>query len=250
MTNKLRYFIANWKMYGDLKSLKSIGTVINFVKSNKKKKFKLIYCPPYTIIHSFYNKIKKTHIKIGAQDCHQNNDNGAFTGSINAQMLKNLGVKFVIIGHSEKRKNGDNDTIINKKIKSALQNNLTVIFCIGETIQEKRKKLTKKILRSQIFKGLKNIKLNNRIIIAYEPIWSIGTGIIPKNFELIENVNFIKNLLVNKKSTKKVKVLYGGSVNTKNIDNLKKIHSLDGFLIGGASQNSKKLIDIVKKSFI
>tara|TARA_Y100000591_G_scaffold325116_1_gene345576 strand:+ start:374 stop:1126 length:753 start_codon:yes stop_codon:yes gene_type:complete len=250
MTNKLRYFIANWKMYGDLKSLKSINKVIKFTKSSKKKNYKLIYCPPYTLLFSFLNKIKKSNIDLGAQDIHHDINNGAYTGKINAKMIKDIGAKFVIIGHSEIRKIGDNDNIINKKIKSALHSNLKVIFCIGETLFHKRNKLTKKILKNQILKGLKNIKLSNQIIIAYEPVWSIGTGLIPKNFELSGNLKFIKSVLSVHKNSKKNTIIYGGSVNPKNIIHLNMINEIDGYLIGGASQDSKKLIDIVKKSVI
>ena len=250
MTNKLRYFVANWKMYGDLKSLKSIDKVIKFTKLNKKKKFKLIYCPPYTLLYPFVEKLKKSNIEVGAQNCHEEIDYGAFTGSINSKMLKNLGAKFVIIGHSENRQNGENDFLINNKIKSAIKNNLSVIFCIGETISQKRKRLTNSVLKSQILKGLKGVGSYTRIIIAYEPVWSIGTGIIPKNLELTKNINFIKLTTQKFSKLKKIKIIYGGSVNSNNINNLNSINSIDGYLIGGASQSAKKLIDIVKKTFI
>ena len=249
MTNKLRYFIANWKMYGDLKSLKSIDKVIKFTKLNKKKKFKLVYCPPFTLLYPFLKKVKNTQISLGAQNCHEETKYGAYTGNVNAYMIKNLGVDFVIIGHSENRQLGENNIQINKKIKSALKNNLSVIFCIGENILQKRKKLTQKILRTQILTGLKGVKISKKIIIAYEPVWSIGTGIIPVKTELSKNINFIKSVVDKTGHLRKIKIIYGGSVNPNNINNLNSIDSLDGYLIGGASQNSKKLIDIVKKSF-
>ena len=119
-----------------------------------------------------------------------------------------------------------------------------MIFCIGETSVEKRKKITKQILHKQIKLGLNKIKNKNKIIIAYEPVWSIGTGIIPKPEDLFDTINFIK------KKLKNFKVLYGGSVNPKNINELKLIENIDGFLIGGASQDSKKFIDIIKKTYI
>ena len=249
MTNKFRYFIANWKMYGNLNSLKSINNVIKFTKSNSKKRFKLIYCPPYTLLSAFCAKLQKSSISVGAQNCHEKNEHGAFTGSVNAQMIKNLGVKYVILGHSENRVNGDTDDIINKKIKSALNQKLTVIFCIGETLYQRNKKGTNKIIKKQITKGLKGLKKNSKIIIAYEPVWSIGTGIIPKNYELEKNIKFIYSIILKNTKLKKVKILYGGSVNPKNIKNLNTIQMLDGYLIGGASQNAKKLIDIIKKSY-
>ena len=124
-----------------------------------------------------------------------------------------------------------------------MKSGLNVIFCIGETLQAKRKKITKSVLNKQIKAGLKNIKNNKKIIIAYEPVWSIGTGIIPKYDDLFKTISFIK------KEKKNYKVLYGGSVNPKNINQLKSINNIDGYLIGGASQDPKKFIDIIKKTY-
>ena len=236
-------------MYGDLNSLKSINKVIKFAKSNKNKRFKLIYCPPYTLLSAFCAKLQKSPLSVGAQNCHQEIEYGAFTGNINAKMIKNLGAKYIILGHSENRANGDTDIIINKKINSALKQKLTVIFCIGETLSQKKRKETNKIISKQITQGLKRFKKNSRIIIAYEPVWSIGTGIIPKNYELEKNIKFINFIVKKKTKLGRVKILYGGSVNPKNIQSLNTISILDGYLIGGASQNAKKLIDIVKKTY-
>ena len=243
MTNKYMYFVANWKMFGDLRSLKSLKKVINFVNRIKQKKFKLVYCPPSTLIYPLVKKFKKSSIEVGAQNCHENEYYGAFTGQLNSTMLKGVGAKYVILGHSEIRNLGETDDMINKKIKSAIKSGLKIIFCIGETIIEKRKKVTKKILLKQIKKGLNKINNKKKILIAYEPVWAIGSGLIPKDTELFETINFIKSRV------KGAKVLYGGSVNSKNINNLKNIDNIDGFLIGGASQNSNNLIDIIKKTY-
>ena len=113
MTNKYKYFVANWKMFGNIKTIKSINKVIRISKLRKFRRAKIIYCPPYTLIDSFIKKLKKTSINVGAQNCHQSNLDGPFTGSINSKMIKNLGCKYVIIGHSENRINGDSDKIIN-----------------------------------------------------------------------------------------------------------------------------------------
>ena len=244
MTNKYMYFIANWKMFGGLNTLNSLHKVNKFFKSFKKNKFvKIIYCPPSTLIRPMSKKLRNTKIDVGAQNCHENEKSGAFTGFINSMMLKDVGAKFVIIGHSENRKTGENNKLINLKIKSALKSKLKVIFCIGETLREKRKKITKKVLNLQLRKGLNKIKNNRNIIIAYEPVWSIGTGLIPKSTDLSDTIDFIKSKI------KKNKVLYGGSVNPKNIIQLRSIDNIDGFLVGGASQDAKKFIDIIKKSF-
>ena len=245
MTNKYMYFIANWKMFGDLKTLNSLDKVIKFLKTNKKNKFKLIYCPPNTLIRPLSKRLKNTNIEVGAQNSHENENSGPHTGHVNSKMLKNVGAKYVILGHSENRQEGENDKLINSKIKSAIKAGLKVIFCIGETLKEKRNKKTNQVLARQINNGLKLINNKSNIIIAYEPVWSIGTGVIPKSEDLIKSVSFIKS----KFRKKSPKVLYGGSVNPNNITELKNISIIDGFLIGGASQDSKKFIDIIKKTY-
>ena len=243
MTNKYIYFVANWKMFGDLRTLNSLNIVMSFVKKFKKNKLKIIYCPPATLLSPLCDKLKSTSIQIGAQNCHESDSYGANTGQINSSMLKAVGAKYVILGHSENRQLGENDNNINQKVKSSIKSGLKVIFCIGETLTQKRKKITKKILSRQISDGLKKIKNKKNIIIAYEPVWSIGSGLIPKNSEIFEIVKFIK------KKVKGINVLYGGSVNSKNINVLKKIDNVNGFLVGGASQRSKNFVDIIKKTF-
>ena len=240
------YFVANWKMYGNLSSLNTLNRVIRFSKSKEIIKGRLIYCPPYTLISSFSKKFKNCQIGIGGQNCHESENFGPFTGSVNSHMLKNIGAHFVIIGHSENREKGENDKLINLKVKSALKAKLKVIFCIGETLNEKRRKKTQSTLSKQIKIGLDGIKNKSSIFIAYEPVWAIGTGVIPKPKDLLKTVEFIKS----KFKGKIPKVLYGGSVNPQNIKELKKINNIDGFLIGGASQNVNKFIDIVKKTYI
>jgi len=246
MTNKYMYFIANWKMYGDLKTLNSLDKVIKFSKANKKNKFKIVYCPPNTLIRPLSKRLTKTNIEVGAQNCHESESFGAHTGQVNSKMLRNVGAKYIILGHSENRQIGESDSLINSKIKSAIKSGLKIIFCIGETLKERRSKKTNQTLSSQLKKGLKSIKNKSNIIIAYEPVWSIGTGLILKSDDLVKSIKFIKK----KFGKKSPKVLYGGSVNNVNISQLKKISVIDGFLIGGASQDANKFIDIIKKTYI
>jgi len=244
MTNKYMYFIANWKMFGGINSLNSLDKVIKFLKSFKKKNLlKVIYCPPNTLINPMSNKLKNTKIYVGSQNCHENENFGPSTGSVNSKMLKSVGASYVIIGHSEVRQRGETNNLINKKIKVAIKSGLKIIFCVGETLKEKKGKLTKKVLSKQINLGLNKIKNKKGILIAYEPVWSIGSGRVPKPLELFQIINFIK------KKNRNIKVLYGGSVNSKNIDQLNSINNIDGYLIGGASQDSKKFIDIIKKTY-
>ena len=242
------YFVANWKMFGNSKSVNSIKNVINLTKISKYKKAKIIYCPPYTILQNFVKKTKNTKINVGAQDCHYEQDFGAFTGSINAKMIKELGVNYIILGHSESRLSGDTNQKINLKIKSSLLEKLKIIFCFGETFLERKNKKTYQAINKQIKSALKNVKVLKNIIFAYEPVWSIGTGKVLKTSELNDQIVNIKKYIVKNFKIKNPVILYGGSVNPKNIKSLTKIKSLSGFLIGGASQNSKKFIDIIKKS--
>ena len=232
-------------MYGNLSSINTLDKVIKFSKSKEINKGRLIYCPPYTLISSFSKKFQNCQIGIGGQNCHESDNEGPYTGFVNARMLRNAGAQFVIIGHSENREKGEDDKLINLKIKSAIKAKLKVIFCVGETLAEKRKKKTKSILSKQIKIGLNKIQNKSNIFIAYEPVWAIGSGFIPKSKDLLETIKFIKSKFKNKTP----KVLYGGSVNPKNIKELKEVSNIDGFLIGGASQNVKKFIDIVKKTY-
>ena len=248
MTNNNIYFVANWKMNGNLSLIKRLKNVVILSNNKKYKKIKIIYCPPYTLLEKFNQKLKKSKILIGAQNFHQVSDYGPFTGSISAKLLKDTGANYVILGHSENRKIGEKNKDINLKIKSALKNNLNVILCIGETLKEKRQKKTNKILSKQINTCLKNIKKLNKILIAYEPIWAIGSGLIPTNKDLQNIVFFIKKKLNKNYTKQKINLLYGGSVNPKNIQILNKITNLDGYLVGGASQKQNYFIDIIKKT--
>ena len=165
-------------------------------------------------------------------------------------MIKRLGVNFTIIGHSECRYAGETDEIIKKKLSLALKNNLKVIYCIGENKNQKRNKSTAKVLKKQIIKVIsKKINFNN-ILIAYEPIWSIGSGSVPSPLELKKNIKILKNFIKKKFRTKSYpRILYGGSVDKNTIKHFKSIKELDGFLVGGASKSSKNFIDIIKNFY-
>ena len=248
MTNKLKYFIGNWKMFGDFGSFRIINTINQFSYKSKNllKNKKIILCVPNTLIYSFKNKLKSKFISLGVQNCHYHQGNGPFTGSINSSMLKKAGAEYIILGHSENRSEGETNQLIKKKIISALNQKLNIIYCIGETLKEKNKGKTFSILRKQIKSSLEKKFNMNKIIFAYEPVWSIGTNKIPKMNELKNTIEFIKkDYMKNFKTGKSPKVLYGGSVNDKNISLFSSISQIDGFLIGGASQSSKKFIDII-----
>jgi len=251
MTNKLKYFIGNWKMFGDFSSFKIIHKINQYLYREKNfNKKKIVLCVPNTLIHFFKKKLKSKLISLGAQNCHYHETHGPFTGSVSSSMLKKIGAEYIILGHSENRFEGETNQIIKKKIISALNQKLNIIFCIGETYKEKSRGKTFSILRKQIKNSLDKKFINSKIILAYEPVWSIGTNKIPKRNELQNTIKFIKNDFRKIfKTNKSPKVLYGGSVNHQNINLLSSIGEIDGFLIGSASQSAKKFIDIVKNYY-
>jgi len=239
-------------MFGVPKSINILNKINVFVKSDKKhnKKYKVVVTPPYTLLESYSRFFKNKKISIGGQNCYHKDNFGSNTGAVSSYMIKNLGTKYVIIGHSDNRAEGDTNNMLKDKIIFALRNKLKIIFCIGENKNQKQKKLTSKVLKQQISKVLEKRFDNNNIIIAYEPIWSIGTGKIPKSSDLSKTIRFIKKTSYDVFRTKKsIKVLYGGSVDSSNIKQFRSLTEIDGFLIGGASKSSKNFIDIIKNYY-
>ena len=234
-----------------LKTLTGYIKLKNFLKILKKKiNLNCIFCLPFTLL-GLINHKKISVIKIGSQNIAASSiDYGAFTGSVSAKMVKELGCKYTIVGHSEIRNEGEKEKDINKKINFASSKNLKAILCVGETLNEFKNKKSFNKVKNQIYSAFKNNKKNlENVVIAYEPIWSIGTGIIPKEAYLNNFFKKIKNL-IRKDFKKNIPVLYGGSVSSKNISSLKNIDCCDGFLIGGASLKTQNFIDIIKKYYI
>ena len=246
----MRYFIGNWKMFGVPKSINIVNKINSFHSKDKnRKKYRVIITPPYTLIQTFAKYFKNKKIYIGSQNCYQKDQFSSNTAAVSPHMIKSVGANYTIIGHSDNRNEGDTDTILKDKVFFALKNNLKVVFCIGENKTEKKNKKTFSILKKQLTKVL-NKKFNkNNIIVAYEPIWSIGTGKIPTKKELERTIIYIKKVLKNIFRKKSPAVLYGGSVDGSNVKIFKEIREIDGFLIGGASKSSKKFIDIIKNYY-
>ena len=248
----MRYFIGNWKMFGVPRSINIVNKINTFVKSDKKSKskYKVVITPPYTLLESYSRIFKNKAVSIGSQNCYHKDNFGSNTGAVSPFMIKKLKAKYVIIGHSDNREEGDTDAMLKNKVSFAIKNKLKVIFCIGENKKQKLSKLTNKTLKKQLSKVLERKFNKNNIIVAYEPIWSIGTGKIPKSSDLSKTVKFIKKVLNNIFKTKKsTKVLYGGSVDSSNINQFRSSTEIDGFLIGGASKSSKNFIDIIKNYY-
>ena len=246
----MRYFIGNWKMFGVPKSIGILNKINSFFsKDVNRNKYRVIITPPYTLIESYSKYFRNRKISIGSQNCYQKEQFSSNTAAISPYMLKSVGAKYTLIGHSDNRGEGDTDAMLKDKVRYALKNNLKVVFCIGENKTEKKNKKTLSVLKRQLTKVLEKKFNKNNLIVAYEPIWSIGTGKIPTEYELKKTIIHIKKVLKGIFKKNSPAVLYGGSVDGSNVEMFKEIKEIDGFLIGGASKTSKKFIDIIKNYY-
>ena len=236
MNNQRKKMVAgNWKMNGNLASLKEI----DFLKSTiKGDSCQVVLCPPTTLLTEAVKIARNTSIQIGAQNCNQNLT-GAHTGEVSAKMLKEIGVNIVILGHSERRSNHfETNTLVSNKAKTAHQCGLTTIICVGETEYEKVSGQTTKIIREQINGSLPISATEDNTVIAYEPIWAIGTGKTPTIDEISDVHSILRTEMENRVSpsmASKLRILYGGSVNTQNCSEILCVEGVDGALVGGAS---------------
>ena len=246
----MRYFIGNWKMFGVPKSINILNKINYFYSKDKnRQKYRVVITPPYTLIQTYAKYFKKKKIFIGSQNCYQKDQFSSNTAAISPFMIRSIGAKYTLVGHSDNRSEGDTNEMLKDKVLYALKNNLKVVFCIGENKIEKKNKKTFNVLKKQLIKVLdKKFNINN-IIVAYEPIWSIGTGKIPTPQDLKKTIIHIKKVLENIFKKTSPPVLYGGSVDDQSVKNFKEIKEIDGFLIGGASKSPKKFIDIIKNYY-
>ncbi len=236
-------------MFGVPKSINILRKINSFASKDKnRKKYQIIITPPFTLLESFSKYLKSSNIIIGSQNCYKKKQFSSDTGAVSSYMIRSVGIKHTLIGHSDNRAEGDNEIILKDKVNFALKNKLKVIYCVGENRIQKQKKQTFSVIKRQLIKVLNNKYDKKNIIVAYEPIWSIGSGKIPSRNELFKITIYIKKIL-SKIFVNSPAVLYGGSVDEKNIKMLKEIPEIDGFLVGGASKSSKKFIDIIKNYY-
>ncbi len=244
---------GNWKMNMDYEEgLSLFSEVINMVNDEVTGKQQAIVCCPFIHLHSLAQLAKGyTKVSVGAQNAHQA-EAGAYTGEISAKMVRSTGASYVILGHSERRQYfGETNALLAKKTDIALQNSLTPIFCIGETLQERETNQHFDVIKQQLIEGIFHLDATqfSQLVIAYEPVWAIGTGVTASSAQAQEIHAFIRQEIAQKYSqavADGITILYGGSCNPKNAAELFAQADIDGGLIGGASLKSRDFVDIVK----
>lgn len=246
-----RIIAGNWKMHNNISESQNLVTKLVTGLTNQNLIREVIICPPFTSLSETSNLLKGTKIELGAQNMHFE-EKGAFTGEISSDMLKSVGCKYVILGHSERRTIfGETDELINKKIKKALSSELTPIFCIGESLEQRENGTTNDVIKRQVLEGIKDIKEEdvNKIIIAYEPIWAIGTGKTATPEQAQEVHKFIRSILkeiFSEATSENIPILYGGSVKPNNAEDLLAKEDIDGALVGGACLDAESFVSIIK----
>ena len=243
---------GNWKMY------KTPSEAVATAKSLKVKLVNVdavdvVICPPFTALLPVSEIVKDTNISLAGQNLHWENE-GAFTGEISAQMLLDAGCEYVIIGHSERRHIfAENDQDLNRKVKKALQSGLKPIFCVGEKLEQRNEGRTEEIIAQQLQAGLLDVALKNSVdlVIAYEPVWAIGTGVNASPEQAEEVHKFIRGLLselFNSEIADAIRIQYGGSVKPDNAVELLRQKNIDGALVGGASLDPDSFTKIIKSA--
>lgn len=245
---------GNWKMNMNYKNSDDLAKqIVNGIEPAILKKIDVLICPPFVSLGLVSKVIKDSGINLGAQNVSSEED-GAFTGEISAEMLKSAGCEYVIIGHSERRKYmHETNAVVNAKVLKALEHNMKVIICVGETLQEREDEIYESIITEQVVKSLENVSPEKMkdVVIAYEPVWAIGTGLnaTPKEASDIHGlIGKTVSGLYDSKIAEDLQILYGGSVNAKNAAEMLSACGIDGALIGGASLKPDEFIFIANEA--
>ncbi|EYE89076.1 triosephosphate isomerase [Fervidicella metallireducens AeB] len=239
---------GNWKMHNTPKE--SVKLIMELKDKVKDANCEVVVCPTFTSLAQVLTLVENTNIKVGAQNMHYE-ESGAYTGEISPVMLKELGVKYVILGHSERRQYfHEGDDLINKKIKSALTHELIPILCVGETLEERESGVTFEKIKTQLEEDLHGIEAGKiaDIVIAYEPIWAIGTGKTATASDANEVIKYIREQIkkiAGEEIGDKIRILYGGSVKASTIKEQMAQSDIDGALVGGASLKADEFSAIV-----
>ncbi|MGI5998583.1 MAG: triose-phosphate isomerase [Lutispora sp.] len=229
---------GNWKMHNTIGEARELIEAL--LPLIEKREREVIVCPSFVCLSEASKLLKGSDVTLGAQNMHYE-DKGAYTGEVSPLFLKEIGVSYVILGHSERRHIfGEKDDLINNKVKSALKHGLNPILCVGETLKEREKDNTFEIIQTQIYGGLAGLENENlaKLVIAYEPVWAIGTGKTATKEDANEVIAYIRRLLSEKFGDEigyNTRILYGGSVKPSNIKELMEMKEIDGALVGGAS---------------
>lgn len=239
---------GNWKMH---KITNEALELVNGIKDEASKTdVEVVVCCPFTILSEVKKALEGSKVKLGAQNMHWE-DEGAFTGEISANMLVDLGVDYVIIGHSERRQYfNETDETVNKKVIKAIEKGLRPIVCVGETLEEREEDKTFDIIKKQTLAAFENIHSEDmeKVVIAYEPIWAIGTGKTASSQEANEVIAYIRSLIEEKYGTEvseEIRIQYGGSVKSSNATEIMNETDIDGALVGGASLKAEEFLGIV-----
>lgn len=247
---KRRPIIAgNWKMYKTKDEALAFIYAVNLSVPNKED-VETVICAPAIFLRDLVKR-EGENLRVGAQNMHQA-DEGAYTGEISSLMLKSYGVEYVVLGHSERRGyNHETDELVNKKLQAAINNDLTPIVCVGESLSTREEGTTTEFVANQVKKAYLNVRADQAVktVIAYEPIWAIGTGKTATPEQANETIRSIRNVIAELYSdevAESIRILYGGSVNTKNVDTLLAESDIDGALVGGASLDPESFLTLAK----
>ena len=244
--------VGNWKMNGTIAESRALAAAIRD-GLKRPRGVEVAVCPPFTALMAVSEIVSGTPIGLAAQNCHAE-PSGAHTGEISAPMLVELGCRLVLVGHSERRRElGETDEMVNKKLLGALGHGLTPVLCVGETADERRQGLTFTTVEGQLRAGLAGVDpaTLGKVVLAYEPVWAIGTGVNATPGQAAEVHGYLRGLvseLASKEVSQAVRILYGGSVKADNVDVLAAEADIDGALVGGASLVAQGFIAIVRKA--
>jgi triosephosphate isomerase len=243
---------GNWKMNKTVPEAVRLAKQIKLlVEEDARERVEVVLCPPFTALHAVGEVLQDSAVKLGAQNVHDQ-PKGAYTGEVSVPMLKDLGCEYVILGHSERRAYfGETDEMVNRKAKAALSRDLGVIICVGETLHEKREGRTEEVVRTQVRGALAGLEpaRPEQLVIAYEPVWAIGTGENATGSEANDVIAMIRRLvgeLLGADTAEAVRIQYGGSVKPENIKSFLTQSDIDGALVGGASLEAASFAEIVK----